>query len=1284
LRLLSRRRVAVFFSLVAVVLLALIGGILVYINSPAFEEKARQYIVREIEKRTGAQVSLARFEANFREQRFRLRDLNLRGLESPETAPLAHFDHIDIGLNLRSLLQRRIDLFELSIYQPAFHIVVGPDGKTNFPSPEPRPDQKPLNFQISIENFSLVGGAALLNERRVAIDFSLRNLVSGLKYNSNTQVLSTQLRYDGVLDRSDEGMRSIPYTLNMDSDYVRATLVAHTIIVQSTGSEIKLQGKINQLLNRNINGRLEYVGTAAVPFLNYFFTKEQLAGKADVAGFLEFSPGYFFTRGNTVSDAVTFEGWHATNVRGDYTYHYPEKRISFRKMKSRVVDGAVSGDIVIENVPGTAKVLLDLDYNGINAADLAKAYPWDPKYRIYSKLTGSLNGWFEGKLDRYEFSGHAALAGYKPPAVRQLIALPLTGSTDYNVRPGQARVTNTKMQFYSTAVQADGLIHKTASQLKVVMQSSDLRNLAFLYGDANGQATFDGTLSGPISTPLLAGMFTLQDHVYRDWKIQYAAGGVRLNTKSEMVDLQNVQLTEGQSEATLNGSVALAGAPVDLRLSSARFKAEDLRMFVKQDIGGTFAGNLHITSISPSLRVEGDVTADDLVVEQRVIGDATGHIRYFDRVIEVDRVSLKRRGTTVTGSASFNQATEALTFMARLNSLDIAELREFGLPQSISGVIRQAELRGEGTVKQPNVRGEAAIQDLVFYGEAFPQARIRISSSGSKADVQLDAARNLNLTAQVDVASAGYPFTAKAMFTQYPLQRIAGLSEGSVTATGSATFSGLVTDLSHLSGEGRIENAEARIQQQTMRTSKPFTFDFNSTRLNVSGVSITGQATQVSVAGTIGLAPAAPLNFNVSGRVDLGLISAAYPEWLSTGTVNVEGRIAGTVQTPDLRGVAHLANASLGRHGFFTTLTNFNGDLFFDQDRVTLSNIVGRLGGGTVRAAGTALLQHGSLQAMNIQIDTDDVRVRYPEGLRTIVDGSLNVRGPLSAPLLEGNLQIQSLSYRSSFEEFLALLTERTSTGEASPLDQLRLAVHVEGGRNITIQNQLAEVEARIDVDVKGTLANPSLTGHVEASGGTLSFQGNRYRVTRGNIDFVDPLRIEPVVDVQAESEVRDYRVILSITGRGQNLHLDMRSDPPLPELEIVSLIAGGRTREEYAARAGAGSAVPTSEQLFQSGAASILFDLLQKRVGSRLGLFGLDRVRVDPFLVGAENNPGARITLSEQVTKDLSITYSQDLSSNRQQIIIIEYFIDRNTSIVASRDELGNFGLDVRRRARF
>ena len=1282
-RFLNKRWLLALLSVLALCVLALVGGLVVYVNSPAFEEQARRYVVREVERRTGGEASLRKFNWSFWQQRFRLQDLTLRGLEPQDQAPLAHFDQIDIGLNFQTLFQKRIDLFELTLSRPEFHVVIGADAKTNFPSPETRGDGTPFDFRISITNFNLIHGAALVNERRLDLDFSVANLAGVLNYQGTREVLESHIRYDGLYDRSFERKPSIPYTLSADTDYTRGTLVAHRITVRSGATEVKLQGRINQVLNQSISGKLEYTGTVQVPFLNYFFTQETFGGQAAVAGFLEFSRGYFFTRGNTTSDAVDFEGWHATNLTGEYAYHHPDKRLSVRKLKARIAAGELAGSIVVEKFPGPSRVNVDLDYSGIDAASLARAYAWNPKYRIFSNVTGTLNGWFEGKLKRYDFSGTADLKSYTPARVADLVPLPLDGSTEYEVSPGEARVANADVRFYSTTVKADGLIHETKSDLKLAMRSSDLRNLAFLYSGANGSGSFDGILSGPAARPVLEGEFTLQNHLYREWKIQNATGSARLDTQTENVDLRNVHVSQGESQMVINGRAHLDRSAVDLRVQSNRVTGPDLAVFINRKVEGIFSGDVHITALTP-VRLDGEVRVNDLWFDGRFIGDIRGHVRYFDPVVELDQLSVRQGEATLTGNGLFNRATDAVKFSTHLTSADLHRFASLGLPGSLGGTIRQADFRGDGTRIRPNIRGEAILQNLSFYDEVFPQARVEVSSTGSKLDLSLDAARNLSLTAQVDTAGAGYPFTARANFTMYPLARIARLSEGTILATGNATLSGLVTDSKRIRGDGRIESAEARLQQRTLRTTKPFTFDFDSERLTLSGVTLTGESTQVSLAGTIGFAAAAPLNLDVSGRLDLAFIAAAYPEWISSGGMNVEGRIGGTVQNPDLRGLAHLANASFGRRGLFTSLSNLNGDLFFDQDRVTLNNIQGLMGGGNVRAQGAALLQHGSVQAMNIRIEADDVRLRpsYPEGLRTVVDGTLILRGAWEAPVLEGNLQIQNLAYRSSFEEFLTLLTERNVSAESSPLGRLRLSVHVEGSRNITIQNQLADVEARVDVDVKGTVESPSLTGHIEASGGTLLFQGNRYRVTRGNIDFVDPLRIEPVVDVQAETEVRDYRVILAISGRGDQLHLDLRSDPPLPELEIVSLIAGGRTREEYALRPGPGTSVPTSEQLFQSGATSILFDLLRQRVGGRI--FGLNNVRLEPFLVGAETNPGARITLSQQVTKDLSISYSQDLASNRQQIILIEYFVSRNTSILASRDELGNFGLDIRRRARF
>jgi len=291
------------------------------------------------------------------------------------------------------------------------------------------------------------------------------------------------------------------------------------------------------------------------------------------------------------------------------------------------------------------------------------------------------------------------------------------------------------------------------------------------------------------------------------------------------------------------------------------------------------------------------------------------------------------------------------------------------------------------------------------------------------------------------------------------------------------------------------------------------------------------------------------------------------------------------------------------------------------------------------------------------------------------------------------------LTYRSDFEPFLSLFSPGALDSGGTALDRLQLSVHITGNRNISVQNELADVTSgRVDLDVKGKWANPTLTGHVEATDGTLIFQGKRYEVTRGNIDFVDPVKIEPQVDIQAETDVRDYRVILSITGKGDKIRAEFRSDPPPPQLELVSLIAGGKTRDELQRaqeddvrnRTGtsnpANDSLPTSEQLFQGGAASILTEQLRSKLGSRLGLMGLDFIRIDPHFESAAGNPALRVTVSQQVNKDLSVTYSQDLASTQQRLVMIEYFISKNMSIVATREETPDaaaLGLDIKLRRR-
>src|ERR1051326_1222455 len=209
---------------------AAISALAAYLKSPAFKSRARQYIVRELEKRTGATVTLKSFDWSPWRQRFRLDGLTLRGLEPSEDAPLAQFSRIDIGLNFRTLLEKKIDLFELTLTEPQFHIIVNPDGRTNLPAIE-RSETK-FDFETSIQNFNILAGSALINERQVQIDLSLKNLAAVMDFEGARQVLRTHLRYDGIFDHYSSSMRPIPYTFAGNLDYTRATLIAHSIALR--------------------------------------------------------------------------------------------------------------------------------------------------------------------------------------------------------------------------------------------------------------------------------------------------------------------------------------------------------------------------------------------------------------------------------------------------------------------------------------------------------------------------------------------------------------------------------------------------------------------------------------------------------------------------------------------------------------------------------------------------------------------------------------------------------------------------------------------------------------------------------------------------------------------------------------------------------------------------------------------------------------------------------------------------------------------------------------------
>jgi translocation and assembly module TamB len=256
-------------------------------------------------------------------------------------------------------------------------------------------------------------------------------------------------------------------------------------------------------------------------------------------------------------------------------------------------------------------------------------------------------------------------------------------------------------------------------------------------------------------------------------------------------------------------------------------------------------------------------------------------------------------------------------------------------------------------------------------------------------------------------------------------------------------------------------------------------------------------------------------------------------------------------------------------------------------------------------------------------------------------------------------------------------------TGPSTTLPLLRnlqFDIQADSGPDSRMEWAGARVQTDASLRLRGTWEHPILLGHIHLLSGEMSFRGNQYTIARGDINFSNPFRLDPVLNVEATTTIRQYGVTLDFTGPASRLTLAYRSDPPLPSSDIIALLALGSTSSESTQRTATGQAPG-------AGASTLLSEAISSQLGGRIErLFGISHFRVDPFVAGptAGQSAIARVTIEQQVTRGLVITYISDVTSSQRQVIQIEYAISQEFSVVALRDENGTFGLDVIRKTRF
>jgi translocation and assembly module TamB len=429
------------------------------------------------------------------------------------------------------------------------------------------------------------------------------------------------------------------------------------------------------------------------------------------------------------------------------------------------------------------------------------------------------------------------------------------------------------------------------------------------------------------------------------------------------------------------------------------------------------------------------------------------------------------------------------------------------------------------------------------------------------------------------------------------------------------------------------------------------------------------------------------MDLKVSGRVDLATLQDFDRDVTASGLLLTDATIRGTLDRPQVLGQAQIKAATINYTDIPNGIYNANGVVRFTGSQATIQSLEGESGGGRVALKG--FIGYGGEETLfRIHATAKEVRVRYPQGVSTVANADLNLTGTTGRSTLAGTITIVRTGFNphSDFSSILASSAEpvRTPSPRTGWLSGLHFDVQIETAPDITFQSTLAQdIQIEANIRLRGTATNPSMLGRVNITQGEIVFFGTKYTINQGSVAFYNPVRVEPILNIDLETKARGIDVTLTVSGPLTKLNMTPRSDPPLQFSEIVALLATGRAPTSDPNIVAQQAVSPQSWQ--QMGASALLGQAIANPVAGRLQrFFGVTRLKIDPTLAGVENNPQARLTLEQQITPNITFTYITNVTNSNPLVVQVEWAISPRFSVLAVRDENGWFGLDFLYKKRF
>ncbi|MEH2259557.1 translocation/assembly module TamB domain-containing protein [Nostoc sp.] len=529
----------------------------------------------------------------------------------------------------------------------------------------------------------------------------------------------------------------------------------------------------------------------------------------------------------------------------------------------------------------------------------------------------------------------------------------------------------------------------------------------------------------------------------------------------------------------------------------------------------------------------------------------------------------------------------------------------------------------------------------------------------------------------------------------FPVQLLNNVVKLPVGITGNLNATAaLAGSIANPQARGELQITEGILNQKKIESAIA-SFSYANGRLNFGSTVAVAGPKPVDITGSIPyklpFASVAPDSDQISldmklENEGLALLNALTNQVVfEKGEGEVDLKVRGTLQKPQVDGIATINNATFSAQALPRKLRGVTGRVLFNFDSILVENLQGRFSRGTVEAAGEIpIFNNENVTIKNpLTVNLDQLALNLKGLYQGGASGNLQITGSALNPIIGGRVNLFDGKVLLA-ESTNATTSENGSIGvsptKANKQSKSKIGngtgntnarfnnLDLELGKNVQItRDPILNFRATGNLIVNGLINQPIPDGTIQLEKGGVNLFTTQFNLARGykhTATFSPSQPRDPNLDIRLFAKVLDVtqsndfgrvnstglsalesvRVEATINGLASKLNenLELTSSPSRSQTEIVALLGGGFVDTQ-------GRADSTLGLINIAGSA--VFNNFQSAFNQIGSTFGLSELRIFPTVI-SENPEAGKSNSTLELAAEAGVDISSKISVSSIKIL--------------------------------